>query len=143
MPRSLSHRSNISSNQRFCYRSHRHYILYSLHYWQDISHKLARSHITTEAVFLLADHALTTLGYRRWQWRCNSRHEPSRRAATRFGFTFEGIFRNHMVVKGENRDTAWYSIIDSEWPPIRARFQCWLAPANFDAQGRQRTRLSH
>lgn len=104
--------------------------------------RIARSRITTEAFFLLADYTLTTLRYRRWQWRCNARNEPSRRAAQRFGFTFEGIFRNHMVVKGENRDTAWYSITDTEWPPIRARFQSWLAPENFDAEGRQSTPLS-
>lgn len=85
---------------------------------------------------------MTHLGYRRWQWRCNALNEPSRRAAARFGFTFEGGFRNHMVVKGENRDTAWYSITDAEWPAVRARFVAWLAPSNFDAEGRQKTRLS-
>ncbi|SIO34454.1 Protein N-acetyltransferase, RimJ/RimL family [Rhodovulum sp. ES.010] len=103
--------------------------------------RIARSRVATEAFFLLADHIMSDLRYRRWQWRCNARNEPSRRAALRFGFTFEGIFRNHMVVKGENRDTAWYSITDEEWPAIRARFAAWLDPANFDADGGQRTAL--
>jgi RimJ/RimL family protein N-acetyltransferase len=104
--------------------------------------RIARSRVATEAFFLLADHAMTTLAYRRWQWRCNARNEPSRRAAERFGFTYEGTFRNHMVVKGENRDTAWYSITDAEWPAIRARFQAWLHPSNFTPDGQQRTRLA-
>jgi RimJ/RimL family protein N-acetyltransferase len=104
--------------------------------------KIARTPVTTEAFFLLADHALTTLGYRRWQWRCNAANAPSRRAAERFGFTYEGTFRNHMVVKGANRDTAWFSITSAEWPPIRARFQAWLAPENFTAEGHQRTPLT-
>ena len=104
--------------------------------------RIAGTRIATEAFFLLADHMMTTLAYRRWQWRCNAANAPSRRAAERFGFTYEGTFRNHMVVKGENRNTAWFSITDIEWPPIRARFQAWLAPENFDAQGHQRTRLA-
>lgn len=98
---------------------------------------IARSRVATEALFLLADHVLGDLGYRRFEWKCNSLNEPSKRAALRFGFTFEGVFRQHMVVKGASRDTAWYSIIDSEWPALRARFLDWLDPANFDAAGRQ------
>jgi RimJ/RimL family protein N-acetyltransferase len=103
--------------------------------------RIARSRVATEAFFLMADHAFG-LGYRRWQWRCNARNMPSRRAAERFGYTFEGIFRQHMVVKGENRDTAWFSIIDVEWPRLKAGYEAWLRPENFDAGGRQRTRLA-
>jgi RimJ/RimL family protein N-acetyltransferase len=103
--------------------------------------RIARGRVTTEAFFLLADYAMTRLGYRRWQWRCNALNEPSRRAALRFGFTFEGVFRNHMVIKGASRDTAWYSITDAEWPRLRAGFVAWLDPANFDADGQQRAKL--
>jgi RimJ/RimL family protein N-acetyltransferase len=102
---------------------------------------LQRTPAATEAIFLLARHAFDDLGYRRLEWRCNALNEKSRRAAERFGFTFEGIFRQHMVVKGRNRDTAWYSIIDDEWPAIRRAFEDWLAPENFDEQGMQRRRL--
>jgi hypothetical protein len=83
-----------------------------------------------------------TLAYRRYEWKCHALNEPSRSAALRLGFTFEGIFRQHMIVKGRSRDTAWYSMIDSEWPARKARFKRWLAPENFDANARQRTRLS-
>jgi RimJ/RimL family protein N-acetyltransferase len=95
----------------------------------------------TEAIFLLAAHAFDDLGYRRFEWNCNALNAASRSAAERFGFTFEGVFRNHMVVKGRNRDTAWYSIVSSEWPAIRDGFREWLAPANFDENGRQRRPL--
>jgi RimJ/RimL family protein N-acetyltransferase len=95
----------------------------------------------TEAVFLLAQHAFDSLGYRRFEWKCNSRNARSRRAAERFGFSYEGLFRQHMVVKGESRDTAWYSIIDGEWPACRAAFERWLAADNFDSRGRQKIRL--
>ncbi|WP_252273743.1 GNAT family N-acetyltransferase [Pseudomonas subflava] len=95
----------------------------------------------TEAVFLLARNAFDELGYRRFEWKCNSRNARSRRAVERFGFSYEGLFRQHMVVKGESRDTAWFSIIDSEWPQCRAAFQLWLAADNFDGRGRQKTRL--
>ena len=95
----------------------------------------------TEAVFLLARNAFDELGYRRFEWKCNSRNARSRRAAERFGFSYEGLFRQHMVIKGENRDTAWYSIIDGEWPQCREAFQRWLAADNFDGQGRQIRRL--
>ncbi len=102
---------------------------------------LIRSTAATEAIFLLARHAFDNLGYRRLEWKCNALNAGSRRAAVRFGFTFEGIFRNHLVIKGRNRDTAWYSIIDDEWPAIRSGFESWLAPTNFDADGRQLQRL--
>ena len=95
----------------------------------------------SEAIFLLARHALDDLGYRRLEWKCNALNVASRRAAERFGFSFEGVFRQHLVIKGRNRDTAWYAIIDREWPSIRAGFEAWLAPANFDAAGGQRARL--
>jgi RimJ/RimL family protein N-acetyltransferase len=96
----------------------------------------------TEAIYLMARHAFDDLAYRRFEWKCDSLNEPSRRAAERFGFVYEGVFRQHMVVKGRNRDTAWFSIVDGEWPAVRAGFEAWLAPANFDAEGRQRRSLA-
>ena len=102
---------------------------------------ISRTRISTEAFFLAARYVFDELGYRRFEWKCNNRNEPSKAAAVRFGFTYEGLFRQHMVVKGENRDTAWFSIIDGEWPSIRAAFERWLEPANFDSAGRQKTRL--
>jgi len=102
---------------------------------------LQRTPQATEALFLMLRHAFDDLKYRRMQWRCNALNEKSRTAALRLGFTYEGIFHQHMVVKGHNRDTAWYSILDSEWPRIRANFEAWLAPANFDEQGQQVTSL--
>jgi RimJ/RimL family protein N-acetyltransferase len=102
---------------------------------------LQRTPGATEAMYLMARHVFEDLGYRRYEWKCDARNQPSRRAALRLGFTFEGIFRQHMIVKGRNRDTAWYSIIDQEWPPIRAAFKVWLKDENFDVQGRQKTRL--
>jgi RimJ/RimL family protein N-acetyltransferase len=95
----------------------------------------------TEAMYLMARHAFEDLGYRRYEWKCNALNAPSRAAALRLGFTFEGIFRQHMVIKGRNRDTAWYSMIDGEWPRLKAAFDRWLDPSNFDAQGRQRATL--
>ncbi|HEV7293253.1 MAG TPA: GNAT family protein [Devosia sp.] len=103
--------------------------------------QLARTPLATEALFLFARHAFDDLGYRRFEWKCNNRNEPSKAAALRFGFQFEGVFRQDRIVKGESRDTAWYSIIDSEWPAIRAEFERWLDPANFDAHGVQKTKL--
>ena len=103
---------------------------------------LQRTPLGTEAQYLLARYAFETLGYRRYEWKCNARNAASRRAAERYGFTFEGIFRQHMIVKGKNRDTAWFSIIDSEWPDRRVAFERWLAPANFDADGRQKASLA-
>jgi RimJ/RimL family protein N-acetyltransferase len=102
---------------------------------------LQRRAAGTEAQFLLMRHVFDDLGYRRFEWKCNALNAPSRRAAERFGFTFEGIFRQHMIVKGRNRDTAWYSMIDSEWPKVKQAFEHWLAPENFDAAGRQRQSL--
>ena len=104
---------------------------------------IARTRIGTEALFLFARHAIDELGYRRFEWKCHALNEPSRRAAARFGFIFEGVFRQHMMVKGENRDTAWFSIIDTEWPALRQAFERWLDPANFDREGKQRVRLAN
>jgi RimJ/RimL family protein N-acetyltransferase len=103
---------------------------------------LQRTTAATEAIYLMARHVFDDLGYRRLEWKCNSLNAASRRAALRFGFTFEGIFRQHMVVKGRNRDTAWYSITDGEWPAVRNGFEAWLAPQNFDLAGRQADPLS-
>lgn len=103
---------------------------------------LAQTRGATEALYLFARHVFDELGYRRFEWKCNDRNEPSKRAATRFGFTFEGVFRQHMIIKGGNRDTAWFSMLDGEWPARRAEFERWLAPANFDAEGRQLTPLA-
>ena len=102
---------------------------------------IARTRVATESLFLFARHAFEELGYRRFEWKCNARNEPSIRAARRFGFTYEGTFRQHMVVKGQNRDTAWFAITDTEWPALRRAFEQWLAPTNFDQPGRQKTRL--
>lgn len=102
---------------------------------------MARTPIATEALFLFARHAFDDLGYRRFEWKCNNRNEPSKAAATRFGFQFEGVFRQDMIIKGESRDTAWFSILDSEWPAMRAEYERWLSPENFDADGQQRSKL--
>lgn len=102
---------------------------------------LKRTTAATELIYLLARHAFDELGYRRLEWKCDALNAASRRAAERYGFQFEGIFRRHMVVRGRNRDTAWFAIIDSDWPAIRAAHEAWLAPDNFDAQGRQRRSL--
>jgi RimJ/RimL family protein N-acetyltransferase len=103
---------------------------------------IARTRVATEAFYLHLKYAFDTLGYRRFEWKCNALNEPSRRAAHRFGFTFEGVFRQHMVIKDKNRDTAWFSIIDSEWPVLREAYSHWLEPANFDLQGHQYQPLS-
>ncbi|MBP0581400.1 GNAT family N-acetyltransferase [Labrys sp. LIt4] len=103
---------------------------------------IARTRVATEALYLFARYAFETLGYRRFEWKCHNLNEPSKRAATRFGFTFEGVFRQHMVAKGQNRDTAWFSIIDGEWPRLKAGYEAWLDPANFEADGRQKSKLS-
>jgi len=97
--------------------------------------------MATEAMYLMMDNVFT-LGYRRYEWMADSMNATSRAAAQQLGFSFEGVFRQEDVVKGRNRDTVWYSILDHEWPALRATFQQWLAPQNFDAEGRQRTRLS-
>jgi RimJ/RimL family protein N-acetyltransferase len=102
---------------------------------------LQKTRGATEAIFLMMRHAFDDLGYRRLEWKCDALNEASMRAARRFGFTYEGTFRQHMVVKGHNRDSAWFSLLDHEWPAVRAAFERWLAPDNFDAAGRQRTSL--
>jgi RimJ/RimL family protein N-acetyltransferase len=104
---------------------------------------LQRTPGATETIYLLARHAFDDLGNRRLEWKCDAANARSRRAAERFGFTFEGVFRQHMIVKGRNRDTAWFSILDSEWPAVRAGFEAWLAPENFDAECRQRSPLKN
>ena len=102
---------------------------------------LQRTTAATEAIYLLARNAFDVLGYRRLEWKCNALNAASRRAAERFGFRFEGVFRNHMVLKGRNRDTAWYAITGEEWPAIRRGFEAWLAPENFGADLRQKQSL--
>lgn len=108
-----------------------------IHFSPALQHRRAG----TEAHHLLGTYVFEQLGYRRYEWKCDALNEPSRRAADRLGFEFEGIFRQAQVVKGRNRDTAWYAIIDAEWPRVREAFQDWLAPDNFDTQGRQRSAL--
>jgi len=103
--------------------------------------ELQRTVAATEAMFLMAQHVFD-LGYRRYEWKCNALNAPSLRAARRLGFTFEGIFRQHMIVKGRNRDTAWFSMLDSEWPDRKASFERWLDPDNFDQHGHQRVSLT-
>ncbi len=103
---------------------------------------LQRTPLATEAQYLLAHYAFETLDYRRYEWKCDSLNAASRRAAERFGFTFEGIFRQHMIRKGVNRDTAWFSMLDGEWPRRKAAFEAWLAPSNFDNDGRQKKSLA-
>ncbi|MCP9489311.1 MAG: GNAT family N-acetyltransferase [Solirubrobacteraceae bacterium MAG38_C4-C5] len=104
--------------------------------------ELQRTPQATEAIHLLARHAFDDLGNRRLEWKCNAANARSRRAAERLGFTFEGVFRQHLIIKGRNRDTAWFSLLDCEWPTARAAFEAWLAPENFDADGRQRRPLA-
>jgi RimJ/RimL family protein N-acetyltransferase len=96
----------------------------------------------TEAQYLFARYVFDELGHRRYEWKCNAFNAPSRRAAERFGFTFEGVFRQHMIVKGRNRDTAWFAMLDSEWPERKAAYERWLKTENFDHEGRQKLRLS-
>jgi RimJ/RimL family protein N-acetyltransferase len=103
---------------------------------------LQRTPAATEAMYLMARHAFDDLGYRRYEWKCNALNEPSRRAALRYGFQFEGIFRQHLIVKGANRDSAWYSMLDGEWPTRKANFERWLSPKNFDSAGKQMMSLS-
>lgn len=108
-----------------------------LHY----SPRLQRTPAATEAMYLMMQRAFA-LGYRRYEWKCDRLNEPSRAAAQRLGFSFEGIFRQATVYKGRNRDTAWYAVVDQDWPALDAAYRQWLDPANFDADGRQRLRLS-
>jgi RimJ/RimL family protein N-acetyltransferase len=103
---------------------------------------LKKTRAATESMYLMMRRAFDELGYRRYEWKCDSLNAPSRAAALRYGFTFEGIFRQAIVYKGRSRDTAWFSITDTEWPRIRAAFEAWLAPGNFNADGRQKRSLS-
>lgn len=107
-------------------------------YWGE---RIARTRVTTEAFYLHASYVFDELGYRRFEWKCNNLNAPSKAAALRFGFSYEGLFRQHMIVKGQNRDTAWFSIIDTEWPRLKAEYERWLAPENFEADGTQKSRL--
>jgi RimJ/RimL family protein N-acetyltransferase len=109
--------------------------------WVTWSPLMQRSPISTEAHYLLMKHAFEDLGYRRYEWKCNALNVPSVKAAERLGFTYEGTFRQAVIVKGRNRDTAWFSVIDSEWPALKASFDAWLKQDNFDAEGRQKRRL--
>jgi RimJ/RimL family protein N-acetyltransferase len=103
---------------------------------------LQRTPLGTEAQYLIARYAFETLGYRRYEWKCNTLNAPSRRAAARYGFVFEGVFRQHMITKGRNRDSAYYSMLDGEWPARKAAFEHWLDPKNFAAEGKQKVSLS-
>jgi RimJ/RimL family protein N-acetyltransferase len=106
------------------------------------SPRLQRTPLGTEAQYLLARYIFETLGYRRYEWKCDSLNAASRRAALRYGFTFEGIFRHHVITsKGRNRDTAWFSMLEGEWPERKRNFERWLAPENFDSEGRQKIGL--
>ncbi|OLP60992.1 GNAT family N-acetyltransferase [Xaviernesmea oryzae] len=102
---------------------------------------MARTPLSTEAHYLMARHAFEDLGYRRYEWKCHNENAASKATARRLGFTFEGVFRQHMISKGENRDTAWFSMIDGEWPLLKAAFEAWLSPDNFDEAGGQRRKL--
>lgn len=103
---------------------------------------ISRQREATEAQFLFMQYVFDGLGYRRYEWKCDNRNEPSKRAALRFGFVFEGIFRQHMVAKGTSRDSAWFSIIDKEWPALKRAYQGWLSPDNFDENGQQIEKLA-
>ncbi len=102
---------------------------------------LRRTRVATETIYLLARWVFE-LGYRRLEWKCDNRNDASKRAAARFGFSPEGVFRQHMIVKGGNRDTTWFAMLDHEWPALRDRFEAWLAPSNFDAAGLQISSLA-
>lgn len=104
--------------------------------------EIARTQVATEALYLTACYVFETLGYRRFEWKCDDRNTPSKRAAQRFGFAYEGLFRQHMLVKGQSRDTAWFAMLDHEWPTLRAGYDRWLTQTNFDDYGVQRTPLT-
>ena len=113
----------------------------------DIGHiyrgpRIARTRVATEAMYLFAVYAFETLGYRRLEWKCDALNAPSRRAAKRFGFTYEGHFRRNVIICNRSRDTAWFSMLAEEWSVLKPAYERWLAPDNFDDEGRQRTRLS-
>ncbi|TPP06537.1 GNAT family N-acetyltransferase [Rhizobium glycinendophyticum] len=102
---------------------------------------MSRTPLATEAHYLLAKHVFEDLGYRRYEWKCHNENAPSKASALRYGFQFEGVFRQHMLSKGKNRDTAWFSMIDGEWPLLAAAFEAWLSPENFDGEGKQKQKL--
>lgn len=106
------------------------------------SKQLQRTQAATEAMYLMASYIFDDLGYRRYEWKCNDANDASKRAALRFGFIPEGVFRQDMVMKGENRDTAWFSMLDTEWPSVKAAFEAWLEPDNFDGEGAQHRSLA-
>ncbi len=110
------------------------------HIW--FSQRLRRRRPATEAIFLMLSAAFDDLGYRRVEWKCDAANAASRRAALRFGFVYEGVFRQHLIVKDRNRDTAWFAILDRDWPALRSHFEDWLDPTNFDGSGKQRRALS-
>ncbi len=103
---------------------------------------IARTRVSTEAIFLFLRYAFDELGYRRFEWKCDNLNAASKKAAERFGFVYEGLFRRHRINSGRNRDTAWFAIIDEDWPHVRKAFETWLAPANFDDAGQQEQRLA-
>jgi RimJ/RimL family protein N-acetyltransferase len=109
------------------------------HIW--MSPELQRTREATNVIYLMMAHAFDDLGVRRLEWKCDSLNAPSRRAALRFGFTYEGIFRQHFIIKGRNRDTAWFAMLDREWPVVKAGFKAWLRPDNFDDMGREKAKL--
>ncbi len=109
------------------------------HIW--MSPELQQTREATEAIYLMMRHCFDDLGVRRLEWKCDSLNAPSRKAADRFGFTFEGIFRQHYIIKGRNRDTAWLAMLDTEWPKIKKTFEAWLKEENFDANGQQKAKL--
>jgi RimJ/RimL family protein N-acetyltransferase len=109
------------------------------HIW--MSPELQKTREATEAIFLMIRHCFDDLGVRRLEWKCDALNAPSRKAAARFGFEFEGIFRQHMIIKGRNRDTAWFAMLDKDWHRVRAGFERWLRPENFDEKGRQKAKL--
>ncbi|WP_347554380.1 GNAT family protein [Robbsia sp. KACC 23696] len=110
--------------------------------WVAFSPRLRRTRAASETLYLLAKYVFDVLGYRRLEWKCDALNQPSRDAAARFGFSYEGTFRQAIVTHGRNRDTAWFSMLDSEWPTVRAAYDAWLAPHNFDRHGRQQHRLA-
>lgn len=103
---------------------------------------ISKTPVTTEAFYLFAKHVFEDLGYRRFEWKCNNLNESSKKAALRYGMKHEGLFRQHMIVKGQNRDTAWFAMLDSEWPLLKKAFEVWLSPENFDEHGQQKTTLA-
>ena len=103
---------------------------------------IAKTALATEALFLTAQYIFEDLGYRRFEWKCNNLNAPSKRAALRFGFGFEGVFAQHMIIKGHNRDTAWFAMLDRDWPSLKEKYIAWLAPDNFDAKGLAKTSLA-